>query len=56
VLLRFGGRRAEDREPHDGFRFSALMLRALEIGEPFLEGRTLRVTLAHRCHTLSEGR
>jgi hypothetical protein len=31
-------------------------LLALEVGEPFLKRGTLCVALAHRCHTLGEGR
>src|SRR3954447_16994451 len=45
-------RRAEHREPQRRVLLTSLALRPLEVGEPFLERRTLCVTLAHRCHTV----
>jgi hypothetical protein len=56
VRLGLVGRRAEDGEPERSVWRPRLALRPLEVGEPFLERRTLCVTLAHRCHTLSAGR
>src|SRR5215217_4406138 len=52
VRLGLVGRRAEYREPQRDVLLMFLSLRALEVGEPLLERRTLCVTLAHRCHTV----